>query len=85
MSIRVLPNSIGGLNKLKELDIQFLELILELPSLGNLLCLKQLVLSDCENLRSIPTSIGEIGCLQYHEMDKYSSIDCLPKELGELV
>ncbi|KAH9319538.1 hypothetical protein KI387_021307, partial [Taxus chinensis] len=84
LSISELPSTFGMLRALKDLDIGHLEQIQELPSFETGWLLKKLILSGCHRLRSLPTSIGELSCLNYLKMNNCSSLSFLPKEFGNL-
>ncbi|KAF7851513.1 hypothetical protein BT93_L3789 [Corymbia citriodora subsp. variegata] len=80
--LRKLPNSIGQLESLLELDVQFLK-ISELPhSIGNLERLKVLRCSHC-HLEKLPDSIGSLRSLVKLDLSG-SRIKSLPDCIGNL-
>eukprot|EP01018_Ginkgo_biloba_P021061 Gb_14275 [translate_table: standard] len=83
-SIRKLPDVLGELRALKELDIQSSSYIQELPPLGRLASLEKMNISHCRRLRSVPESIGELKCLKYLEMNGCRSISRLPEEFRNM-
>eukprot|EP01018_Ginkgo_biloba_P026599 Gb_16703 [translate_table: standard] len=83
LDLKELPQELGELSNLRDLRVGS-RLLRALPlSLGNLCCLKSLVLLNCSMLNSLPDSIGQLKCLE--ELKIYDSgVEYLPEGVAYL-
>jgi len=77
-----LPESIGNLKSLQELDLRSIELNILPESLGNLQSLKKLAIR-CPKVPSLPESIGELSSLQALDLSA-NNLTTLPDSIGNL-
>lgn len=81
----LLPDKIGLLQSLRELDLSNCPFLKTLPdSIGNLLALQVLRMKACKGLVSLPSSFGCLEALQYLSMVNCQSIEFLPESFGSL-
>ncbi|KAL3747066.1 hypothetical protein ACJRO7_015927, partial [Eucalyptus globulus] len=84
-SLRQIPNSIGKLTSLTELDLQSTA-IQELPeSIGSLKELETLDASCCASLACIPNSIGDLASLSHLNLTGCEKFAQLPNSIGSLM
>ncbi|KAG0554694.1 hypothetical protein KC19_12G111300 [Ceratodon purpureus] len=85
LSIKKLPESIGGLGSLQHLRLDGCEALEQLPeSIGGLGSLQHLNLAYCEALEQLPESIGELGSLQHLSLQGCEALKQLPESIGGL-
>ncbi|GLJ20265.1 hypothetical protein SUGI_0368020 [Cryptomeria japonica] len=84
-SLQNLPDSIYKLKSLCQLDMAGCKRVILGAELRNLGCMERLILSNCEAIRSLPISIGQLNCLQHLNLNHCTSLFRLPEELGNLV
>ena len=81
----VLPDSIGGLKALTQLDLTECLSLTTLPeSIGGLTALEKLFLPHCVALTALPAAIGELGALTTLVLSGCSSLAALPATIGGL-
>eukprot|EP01018_Ginkgo_biloba_P008335 Gb_08632 [translate_table: standard] len=84
-ALKRLPTAVGEIGSaLQELQIEHC-LIRELPPFPGLPCLEKLSLYGCNNLTSLPKSIGQLKCLRFMDMSSCWELSSLPEEFGNLV
>lgn len=80
-----LPDSIGGLKALTELDLSKCRSLVALPdSIGDLKALTTLVLAGCSSLTELPDTIGGLRSLTGLDMIRCESLVELPESIGGL-
>ncbi|KAK1417275.1 hypothetical protein QVD17_26401 [Tagetes erecta] len=83
-NLKHLPESLGNLVCLAELNVSHC-MIEELPrTIGNLCNLVQLNLTYCENLKSLPNTISRLCCLETLDLHHCSNLKELPENLDGL-
>ncbi|MFX1237537.1 MAG: hypothetical protein ACFE8P_07435, partial [Promethearchaeota archaeon] len=80
-----LPESLGSLKSLKELEITYCYRLKSLPeSLVNLINLEILTISNCYDLEALPDNIDKLINLKSLSLRNANNIQTLPHKLGEL-
>ncbi|CAK9875577.1 unnamed protein product [Sphagnum jensenii] len=81
----LLPQTIGKLSRLKNLDVQGCSTLKALPnSVGELVELTQLNLSNCTTLKMLPDTICLLSKLQKLWLINCTKLEFLPTEFGKL-
>ena len=85
INICALPNSIGQLKALTELDLFHCIGLTTLPEgFGGLTALETLILSHCIGLAALPDTIGELKSLTKLHWNDCESLVALPDSIGGL-
>ncbi len=81
----VLPDSIGGLKALTQLDLTECLSLTTLPeSIGGLTALEKLFLPHCVALTALPDTIGELNSLTNLDLSACNKLVALPDSIGGL-
>ncbi|CAK9212080.1 unnamed protein product [Sphagnum troendelagicum] len=84
-ALEELPQTIGKLSRLKNLDVQGCSTLKALPdSVGELVELTQLNLSNCRSLERLPDTIGLLSKLKKLWLINCTKLKFLPTEFGKL-
>ncbi|CAN5970163.1 unnamed protein product [Sphagnum jensenii] len=84
-ALKELPQTIGKLSRLKNLDVQGCSTLKALPdSMGELMELTQLNLSNCTTLERLPDTICLLSKLQKLWLINCTELEFLPTEFGKL-
>ena len=78
--MKSLPDRIGDLKSLKELELTDLEKLNCLPSIGQLTSLE---IFELEGLSSLPESIGELKGLKKLKLCSTNELSSLPDSIGQ--
>ena len=79
-SLTALPESLGNLSALEELDLSNCGN----PTAGNLSTLKRLLFSNCKGLTVLPESLGNLSALKKLSLNNCRSLTALPESLDNL-
>lgn len=86
-----LPENIGNLKNLQELDLTDASELSSLPeSLGDLSSLRKLTIGGHQGsgnkvLKTLPSTIVKLSCLETLNLDKCKELESLPPDMGNLV
>ena len=81
-----LPESLGRLTGLKDLNLYGCRSLVSLPeSISQLVALESLNLNDCSSLVSLPESISQLVALESLGLNGCSSLVSLPESISQLV
>ncbi|CAM6036319.1 unnamed protein product [Sphagnum compactum] len=84
-ALKELPQTIGKLSRLKNLDVQVCSTLKALPdSVGELVELTQLNLSNCTTLKMLPDTICLLSKLEKLWLINCTKLEFLPTEFGKL-
>jgi disease resistance protein RPS2 len=84
-TLKLLPESIGGLGSLQHLDVSHCYALQQLPeSIGGLGSLQHLDISHSWALQQLPESIGGLGSLQNLDVSHCYALQQLPESIGGL-
>ncbi|MBN1802203.1 MAG: hypothetical protein JW891_11890 [Candidatus Lokiarchaeota archaeon] len=84
-NLESIPESIGNLDHLKELEITYNGNLRTLPeNLGNLKNLEALTIKNCYLLNNLPESLGNLENLRWFTIDYLRSVETLPNTIGNL-
>ncbi len=81
--LRSIPDTIGNLSNLRELDLSDNNLETLPESIGYLKKLEELYLSGNRNFRRLPDSIGDLENLETLELEE-TNLESLPESMGKL-
>ncbi|KAL2623455.1 hypothetical protein R1flu_003660 [Riccia fluitans] len=82
--VKMLPDSLGNLTNLTDLEVENCP-IQRLPkTLGQLSSLRSLIVRLCENLKTIPDSIGDLSSLWSLEVGSCKNLKNFPDSIGDL-
>ncbi len=81
--LKVIPDTIGNLSNLRELDLSDNNLETLPESIGRLYNLEELYLSGNRNFRRLPYSIGDLKNLETLELEQ-TNLESLPESMGKL-
>jgi Leucine-rich repeat (LRR) protein len=83
--LAALPELLGSLNALQQLNLEGCSQLIVLPeSLGNLSALRHLDAGKCSHLEALPESLGNQSALQQLNLRKCSHLVALPTSVGNL-
>lgn len=86
VNLKALPESIGGLTRLKTLELKELLMLEALPrSIGLLSSLTSLILDDLSCLSQLPREIGKLRSLEHLAICGCDNINELPTDLSKLL
>ncbi|CAI5980158.1 unnamed protein product [Closterium sp. NIES-65] len=83
-SLRQVPESLGQLKNLSDMDFQWIPVPSLPASLGSMSRLQSLLLTGLTNLRALPASIGQLKNLKKLKLMSLSQLSILPDSFGEL-
>ncbi|CAK9224471.1 unnamed protein product [Sphagnum troendelagicum] len=84
-TLEELPQTIGKLSRLKNLDVQGCSTLKALPNSFPCKELRMLILKDCTTLEELPQTIGKLSRLKNLDVQGCSTLKALPDSVGELV
>ncbi|CAK9224463.1 unnamed protein product [Sphagnum troendelagicum] len=84
-ALEELPQTIGKLSRLKNLDVQGCSTLKALPDSFPCKELRMLILKDCTALEELPQTIGKLSRLKNLDVQGCSTLKALPDSVGELV
>ena len=85
IKLRTLPAEIGQLGTLKQLTLESLYTLEDMPDiLGSLTALERLTIAECFNLKTVPASIGQVGTLKQLTLRCLDKLEEMPDTLGRM-
>ena len=77
-----MPRGICELGTLRELTLDVLDQLREIPDPIGLTALDSLVIVDCFNIQALPRGIGKLGALTQLTLDRLAELQEIPDLIG---